>query len=152
MNVLFLHCAIPSISIQNRLAQRCANRTNFFYITYVLSESRFAVRFSSGLKETGGHGCTERFIRAIELFISAVAKNLDDRAKGHMYNLESFLTLRRDLVGTKPCFALIEFAARIDLPDEVMSHPVVMALENATLDHVVWSNVILFCRLTLGCR
>jgi len=77
----------------------------------------------------------------MDLFFIAVAKQADDRAKGHTPDLESYIAVRRDTSGCKPCFALIEYAARIDLPDEVMSHPVVMAMEEATNDFITWSNV-----------
>ncbi|KAG2749955.1 terpenoid synthase [Suillus brevipes Sb2] len=92
--------------------------------------------------QTGGPGCTERFIHTMDLFFIAVAKQADDRAKGHVPDLESYITVRRDTSGCKPCFALIEYAARIDLPDRVMSHPVIMAMEEATNDLVTWSNDI----------
>lgn len=77
----------------------------------------------------------------MDLFFIAVAKQSDDRANGRIPDLESYITVRRDTSGCKPCFALIEYAARIDLPDEVMSHPVIMAMEEATNDLVTWSNV-----------
>ncbi|KAG2073063.1 terpene synthase, partial [Suillus decipiens] len=99
--------------------------------------------FFNRFRETAGPGCTERFIHGSELFFTAVAKQVDDRAKGNVYNLESYITLRRNISGLKICFPLIEFVARIDLPNEVMSHPVVMALEVAANDHVAWSNDIL---------
>jgi hypothetical protein len=85
-------------------------------------------------------------MHGIELFFIAVAKQVDDRAKGNMYDLPSYIALRRELVAMKLCFPFIEFVAGIDLPDEVVSHPVVMALEEATNDHVAWVNVIMFCR------
>jgi hypothetical protein len=77
----------------------------------------------------------------MDLFFIAVAKQADDRAKGYIPDLESYIAVRRDTSGCKPCFALIEYAAQIDLPDEVMSHPVIMAMEEATNDLVTWSNV-----------
>ncbi|KAG8212951.1 isoprenoid synthase domain-containing protein [Butyriboletus roseoflavus] len=92
--------------------------------------------------QTGGPGCTKRFIHTMDLFFIAVAKQADDRANGRIPDLESYITVRRDTSGCKPCFALIEYAARIDLPDEVMSHPVIMAMEEATNDLVTWSNDI----------
>ncbi|KAG1868624.1 isoprenoid synthase domain-containing protein [Suillus subluteus] len=104
--------------------------------------TKMSKSFFSRFKETAGPGCTERFIHGNELFFAAVVKQVDDRAKGNMYDLESYIVQRRNVVGLKPCFALIEFVARIDLPDEVMSHPVIMALEDATNDHISWSNDI----------
>ncbi|KAG1776326.1 isoprenoid synthase domain-containing protein [Suillus placidus] len=99
--------------------------------------------FFSRFRETAGPGCTERFIHGGELFFAAVAKQVDDHPKGHIYDLESYIALRRDLSAMKICFPLIQCVARIDLPDEVLSHPVVMALEDAINDHVAWSNDIL---------
>jgi hypothetical protein len=99
------------------------------------------LRYFNRFKQSGGPGCTERFIRTMDLFFIAVAKEVDDRAKGHISDFESYIAVRRDTSGCKPCFALIEYAARIDLPDEVLSHPVIMAMEEATNDLVTWSNV-----------
>ncbi|KAG2066193.1 terpenoid synthase [Suillus decipiens] len=92
--------------------------------------------------QTAGPGCTERFIRGSELFFAAVAKQVDDRTKGNKYDLESYIALRRHLVALKICDPLIEFVARINLPDEVVSHPVIKALEDAVNDHASWSNDI----------
>ncbi|KAG1858061.1 isoprenoid synthase domain-containing protein [Suillus subalutaceus] len=99
--------------------------------------------FFSRFRETAGPGCTERFIQGSELYFAAVAKQLDDRAKGNMYELQYYIAVRREIGAMKLCFALIEFAARIDLPDEVLSHPVVKALENATNDYATWVNDII---------
>lgn len=92
--------------------------------------------------ETAGPGCTERFIHALDLFFIAATKEVDNRAKGHIHDLESYTALKRDLTGCKSCFALMEYAARIDLPDEIVSHPVIMAMEDAASDYVAWSNDI----------
>ncbi|KAG1897167.1 isoprenoid synthase domain-containing protein [Suillus fuscotomentosus] len=94
-------------------------------------------------KETGGPGCTERFIHTMDLWFISAAKEVENRVKGHIDDVESYIELRRDLSGCKACFALIEFVCQIDLPDEVVSHPVIMALEEAANDFVSWSNDIL---------
>lgn len=78
----------------------------------------------------------------MDLFFIAAVKQAEDRATGRVPDLESYITMRRDTSACKPCFALIEYAALIDLPDEVMSHPVIMAMEEATNDLVTWSNVM----------
>ncbi|KAG1887246.1 isoprenoid synthase domain-containing protein [Suillus subluteus] len=102
--------------------------------------------FFSRFRETAGPGCTKRFIHRCELLTlsyAAVAKQVDDRAEGHMYDLASHIAPRRDISAVKIAFAVIEFVARIDLPDEVMSHPIIMALEDAANDYISWSNDIL---------
>ncbi|KAH8100789.1 isoprenoid synthase domain-containing protein [Cristinia sonorae] len=90
----------------------------------------------------GGPGCTERFIHTMDLFFKAVSQQARDRANGVVPELESYIEVRRDTSGCKPCFALIEFCADIDLPQEVVSHPMIQALEEATNDLVTWSNDI----------
>lgn len=77
----------------------------------------------------------------MDLFFKAIRQQARDRARGIVPDLETYIELRRDTSGCKPCFALIEFAAEIDLPDEVIEHPIIQALEEATNDLITWSNV-----------
>ncbi|KAG2139215.1 isoprenoid synthase domain-containing protein [Suillus clintonianus] len=99
-------------------------------------------RFFGCFRETGGPGCTERFIHTMDVRFISAAKDVDNRAKGHVNDIESYIELRRDLSGCKACFSLIKFVSGIDLPDEVVSDPVIMALEEATNNFVSWSNDI----------
>ncbi|KAG1820891.1 isoprenoid synthase domain-containing protein [Suillus subaureus] len=105
--------------------------------------ARMCKSFSNRFRETAGPGCRERYIRGKELYFAAVAKQLEDRAKGNTYDLESYIIQRRGIVGMQPYFALIEFATGIDLPDEVVSHPAYEGLDCAATDHVAWVNDIL---------
>ncbi|KAF5342403.1 hypothetical protein D9611_001384 [Ephemerocybe angulata] len=98
--------------------------------------------FFSRFVRTAGPGCTERFIQNMDLFFQSVAQQTQDRAQGVIPDMESYLALRRDNSGCKPCFQLTEFAAGIDLPEEVVQHPVIQSLEEASNDLVTWSNDI----------
>ncbi|EKM77998.1 hypothetical protein AGABI1DRAFT_76352 [Agaricus bisporus var. burnettii JB137-S8] len=98
----------------------------------------FFKRFAKG----AGPGCRERFIHSMDLFFTAVATQSRDRADGITPDLESYITVRRDTSGCKPCFQLIEFAGDFDLPDEVVNHELIQNLEEATNDLVTWSNDI----------
>lgn len=77
----------------------------------------------------------------MELFFTAVVQQSSDREQGITPDLESYIDIRRDTSGCKPCFQLIEFCAGIDLRDVVIDHPNIRALEEATNDLVTWSNV-----------
>jgi hypothetical protein len=77
----------------------------------------------------------------MDLFFQSVAQQTQDRTQGVIPDMESYLTVRRDNSGCKPCFQLTEFAAGIDLPEEVVQHPIIQSLEEATNDLVTWSNV-----------
>ncbi|OAX38874.1 terpenoid synthase [Rhizopogon vinicolor AM-OR11-026] len=98
--------------------------------------------YFSRFRETGGPGCTERFIHTMDLYLRAVAKEVDNHAKGCILDLESFIALRRETICVKPSLAFIEYAAQIDLPTEVVSHPNITAMENAVIDYAACSNDI----------
>ncbi|KAJ2934699.1 hypothetical protein H1R20_g2413, partial [Candolleomyces eurysporus] len=96
--------------------------------------------FFSRFVRTAGSGCAERFIQNMDLFFQSVISQTRDRAQGVIPDLESYIIVRRDNSGCKPCFQLTEFAAGIDLPEEVLQHPIIQSLEEATNDLVTWSN------------
>lgn len=56
-------------------------------------------------------------------------------------DLETYMVLRRDTSGCKPCWACIEYANGLDIPDEVMGHETIEIMGEATNDVVSWSNV-----------
>lgn len=80
-------------------------------------------------------------METMDFFFQAVTQQALDRANGVVPDLDSYIALRRDTSGCKPCWALIEFAHNLDLPNEVMEHPTIVALGEATNDLVTWSNV-----------
>ena len=79
----------------------------------------------------------------MDLFFEAVAQQARDRTSGEIPDLEEYISMRGNTSGCKPCFALAECAAHIDLPDEVVAHPSIRALEDASNAFVTWSNVSL---------
>lgn len=76
-----------------------------------------------------------------DLFFQAVTIQATDRKEGIIPDLESYIAVRRDTSGCKPCWALIEYANGLDIPDDVMEHSVMANLDQATNDLVTWSNV-----------
>ncbi|KAF9449745.1 terpene synthase [Macrolepiota fuliginosa MF-IS2] len=98
--------------------------------------------FFSRFEETAGKGCRQRFIDSMDLFFVAVAKQSRDRVNGIIPNLDSYIETRRDTSGCKPCFQLIEYAGRFDLPQFVVECKEIQEMEEATNDLVTWSNDI----------
>jgi len=84
----------------------------------------------------------------MDLFFQSVVYQTVQRSQGVIPDMESYLVIRRDNSGCKPCFQLAEFAAGIDLPNEVTQHPIIQSLEEATNDLVTWSNV---CAVRCSC-
>ncbi|KAF9475126.1 terpenoid synthase [Pholiota conissans] len=91
---------------------------------------------------TASPGAQQRFIETFDFFFQSVTQQALDRAAGVIPDLESYIALRRDTSGCKPCWALIEYACNLDIPDEVMDHPTIRNLGEAANDLVTWSNDI----------
>ncbi|EKM57990.1 uncharacterized protein PHACADRAFT_251936 [Phanerochaete carnosa HHB-10118-sp] len=91
---------------------------------------------------TAAPGTQQRFRETMDFFFQAVTQQALDREAGVVPDLESYIALRRDTSGCKPCWALIEYAYNLHIPDEVMEHPTILALGEAANDLVTWSNDI----------
>ncbi|KZT04442.1 terpenoid synthase [Laetiporus sulphureus 93-53] len=91
---------------------------------------------------TASPGAQQRFIETFDMFFQAVTQQAMDRESGAIPDLESYIAVRRDTSGCKPCWALIEYANNLDLSWEVMDHPIIRGLGEAANDLVTWSNDI----------
>ncbi|KAI0062224.1 terpenoid synthase [Artomyces pyxidatus] len=81
-----------------------------------------------------------RFKSSMQMFFQAVQQQARDRANGVIPDLESYIDVRRDTSGCKPVFDLIEYSHGFALPDEVVEHPLIVALNQSANDLVTWSN------------
>nr|BBH51502.1 putative sesquiterpene synthase [Clitopilus sp.] len=91
---------------------------------------------------TSSTGAQQRFRETMDFFFQSITEQALDRKNGVIPDLESYITLRRDTSGCKPCWALIEYAYNLHIPDEVMEHPLILSLGEAANDLVTWSNDI----------
>ncbi|KAJ6622898.1 isoprenoid synthase domain-containing protein [Mycena sp. CBHHK59/15] len=110
--------------------------------TEEMNAGKLARDFWSRCIPNAGEGTQARFKETLEMFFEAVNVQAQLRDTGIVPDLESYIALRRDTSGCKPCWALIEYALDIDLPDFVVEDPVIMALNQSTNDLVTWSNDI----------
>ncbi|KZT27334.1 terpenoid synthase [Neolentinus lepideus HHB14362 ss-1] len=92
--------------------------------------------------QEAGPGVQARFKESLSFFFEAVHKQAQDRDADIIPDIESYIDVRRDTSGCKPVFDLMEYALGIDLPDYVVEHPVIKALNQGTNDLVTWSNDI----------
>ncbi|KAG2143016.1 isoprenoid synthase domain-containing protein [Suillus clintonianus] len=104
--------------------------------------NRMTKDFYRRMLPTASRGTGRRFIETMDFFFQAVHVQAIDRAKGVVPDLDSYISQRRDTSGCKPCWALIEYANNLDIPDEVMEHPIIQSLGEAANDLVTWSNDI----------
>lgn len=88
----------------------------------------------------------------MHMFFEAVHQQALYRASGIVPDLGAFVELRRETSGCKPVFDLIEYSLDLELPDAIVDHPVIEALNNGANDLVTWSNVSAARRLWSPCR
>ena len=62
-----------------------------------------------------------------------------DRNRHVIRDIKSYIEVRRDTVGAKPSFALLELA--LDIPDDVISHPAIQEMSLASIDMLCIGNV-----------
>ncbi|KAI0295458.1 isoprenoid synthase domain-containing protein [Russula brevipes] len=84
----------------------------------------------------------QRFKSHMEMFFQAVHQQAVYRADGVVPDLETYVDNRRETSGCKPVFDLIEYSLDLELPDAVVDHPVIVALNQSANDLVTWSNDI----------
>ncbi|KAI0325943.1 terpenoid synthase [Cubamyces sp. BRFM 1775] len=103
---------------------------------------RLTQSFWDRVSSAAPSGAQRRFIEGLELFFSAVVQQAKHRQSRDIPDLESYIAMRRDTSGCKPCFALIEYANNLDIPDMIFEDVVVRGLEEAANDLITWSNDI----------
>jgi len=80
-----------------------------------------------------------RFIRAFTDYVYGVSDEASDRTSGHIRSIADYFPLRRQTVGIYPSLFSVELG--LDIPDEVMEHPVLQSLIVLTADSTVLTNV-----------
>ncbi|KAN0078464.1 Isoprenoid synthase domain containing protein [Tylopilus felleus] len=82
----------------------------------------------------------KRFIKTFEEYLEAVVQQAIDRNKHRIRDIKSYIDVRRDTIGAKPSFALLELA--LDIPDEVIAHPAIQEMSFASIDMLCIGNDI----------
>ena len=62
-----------------------------------------------------------------------------DRTHKHIQTIDEYLEVRRDTIGMKPCFAILETG--LNLPDEAVRHPVINKLSTLAIEMILLDNV-----------
>lgn len=71
-----------------------------------------------------------------------MVQEADDRAQQHVRSLEEYITIRRETSAAKPCFCLNDFG--LELPEDVIHHPVIAALVRSASELIGLINVHFF--------
>lgn len=82
-----------------------------------------------------------RFLATYKEYLDAVIIEAELRERKEILPVEEYRVLRRAIGGPRPCFALMEACFDIDLPDEVVEHPILKRMSDAACDLICWANV-----------
>ncbi|KAF8493609.1 terpenoid synthase [Gautieria morchelliformis] len=88
--------------------------------------------------ETATPSSQRRFIDSFQTYTDAVVQEAVDRGAGHIRDVQSYFEIRRETIGVKPSFAINEI--HLTIPDEVMKHPVIVALSELSIDMLLIGN------------
>lgn len=80
-----------------------------------------------------------RFVDTFGQYMDAVVQQAADRTQNHIRTLDSYLDVRRETIGAKPSFAILELD--MDLPDDVFYHPTLENLRTWVIDMLCIGNV-----------
>jgi len=107
--------------------------------------------FADRLRKVATPNCQRRFYQTNVVYADAVQMEAEYRASGKAVDLEHYHYVRRGNSGVLSCFALMEPALGIDLPDEVVEHPAFKEITVIGMDLVCWANVRYIAKKCLRC-
>lgn len=74
-------------------------------------------------------------------YLQGVQQEASFRTDGIPPDIQTYIEMRRDTSACKLVFDLIEYSLGLELPDDVIEHPSIMALNQCANDLVTWANV-----------
>jgi len=107
-----------------------------------ISAARVARDFWTRCIQDAGPGMQARFKEHLQLFFEAVSKQAQDQDDGVILDAESYIAVRRNLGACKVFFDMVEYAYKIDLPEFVVEHPIIKALNDGANDAICLANDI----------
>ncbi|KAF8674684.1 hypothetical protein RHS04_07276 [Rhizoctonia solani] len=94
------------------------------------------------MREDGSEATIRHFIDAVDFYTKAVYQQKVNRSDDRTPSIDEYIQLRRDTSAMKIAWAVLEYSLCMDLPDEVVNHPVVKELADAGNDILTWANDI----------
>lgn len=91
--------------------------------------------------KTASPGSQKRFIETFGTYTQSVVQQAADRTHKHVRTIEEYLEVRRDTIGAKPSFAILETGLE-NLTDEAVRHPIINELSILTIDMILLGNDI----------
>lgn len=83
-----------------------------------------------------------RFIDTFDEYLESVVDQAADRDSARIRDIESYINIRRNTIGAKPSFVIMEQG--MDIPDNVFENEVFQRLRMATIDMLCLGNVSIY--------
>ncbi|KAJ7865773.1 isoprenoid synthase domain-containing protein [Mycena olivaceomarginata] len=103
-------------------------------------EQKVAKDYFKRLALTTSKDTQDRFMHSLEAFFEGLEKQAKDRLVGKVPSFDTYIDLRGDTSGCRPCFVLIEYANNLRLPSRIMKDAIIQQLGDYANDLVAWSN------------
>ncbi|KAJ7797223.1 terpenoid synthase [Mycena olivaceomarginata] len=100
--------------------------------------SEIARQFWERAIKTCSVSAQRRFVETFTKYTKSVVEQAEDRDHNTIRCVDEYLAIRRDTIGAKPSFAVLEFG--MDLADEVLQHPAMVSLTSTTIDLLILGN------------
>ncbi|KAI0052749.1 terpenoid synthase [Auriscalpium vulgare] len=82
----------------------------------------------------------KRFIETFGTYTQSVVQQAADRDHHYIRTVQEYLEVRRDTIGAKPSFAILEVG--MDIPDEAIEHPIIQEMSILSIDMILLGNDI----------
>ena len=102
------------------------------------SETEILHRFWANAVKTTTLTAQRRFIDTFQLYTDSVVQQAADRDHSHIRSVDHYFELRRDTIGAKPSFAILE--VKMDIPEKVMHDSSITTLTAACIDMLIIGN------------
>ncbi|KAK7048258.1 isoprenoid synthase domain-containing protein [Favolaschia claudopus] len=84
--------------------------------------------------------CQERFVNTWRTYLDSVVEQAERRSNSYICTMKEYLAARRNNIGSYSTFVLLEICLGLDLPHEVMAHPLIVALNRDATDMIILAN------------
>ncbi|KIK65236.1 hypothetical protein GYMLUDRAFT_240528 [Collybiopsis luxurians FD-317 M1] len=108
----------PSNALQNNQFRAC----------------RMSADMLKRMQQTSSPRVQQRFVDAMDLFFQAVNKQAQYRQAETIPDLDSYISERRDTSAMKTCWALIEYANNLHIPEYILNSPIIRRMEDIAND------------------
>jgi len=105
---------------------------------HLKSKAHFC-RFWARAIQTASLPSQRHFLDSSTAYLRAVAVEAFEREQDHCLGIDDYLKLRRYTIGLLPCLPICEMG--MNLPDEVVYHPVIVGLADCITELVLIDNV-----------